>query len=157
MALGFGEEDIAELLLLDFVEVVDDDADEEVEDELRADDHVADEEERGVDLVVLLGLLVHTHRVHARPHHRQPALSRHHLEQSHHGRQDVVKVRSCVFPASAQVQAVLLLLHTQQQLFRKALARVESALVEVYSHYRKNHQEKQANHQHVCHRWDRRD
>jgi len=55
--LPFGEEEVAQLLFLDLIEIVDDYANEEVQNELRANDHESDEENDHILSVVAFRLL----------------------------------------------------------------------------------------------------
>ena len=54
--LTFCQEDVSELLFFDFVEVIDNDTDEKVEDELGANDHETNKEENSKELAVSFGL-----------------------------------------------------------------------------------------------------
>ena len=107
-ALLLSDEIVAHLVsLLYLIEVVDDDTDEEVDNELTADDHKGDEVGCHDWLVVELGLHVDSSCVHTIVHHTHPAFRSHHLEQSHHRIHHVVKVYVLILPGTTCVDTVL--------------------------------------------------
>lgn len=100
--LLLGDEHVVELLLLlDSVEVIDDDADEEVDDELAADDHEDDEVGDQEKVGVLFWLQVDASAVDAGVHDLSPSFSCHHFKEREHRIDGVVEVLILVHPPAS--------------------------------------------------------
>jgi len=101
------EKEVSHLFLLDFVEVVDHHSHEQIEDELRSNDHEGDEEEDGVFAMVALRLLARSFGVDALVHHLHPAFGSHHFEEADYRLYYIVKVGAHVHPLAASVCTVV--------------------------------------------------
>ena len=106
--LVVGDEHASEFLLLfDLVKVVYDDSNEQVDDELAADDHKGANVEDGPDPSIFLWLHLWTYAVDAVPHHIGPSFCSHHLEEGQESHDDIVKVGIDVVPLTSCIQTIL--------------------------------------------------
>lgn len=90
------------------VEIVDDDTDEEIHDEVRADEHEQHEEPDYHHAVVPDWLHVHVGRIYGGVHDRRPGFRRGNLEEREQGLSDVVELlRNRLVPIQAEALAHL--------------------------------------------------
>ena len=153
--LGIGDKDAFAahfLSFLDLGEVVNDNSHKEIDDELAADDHVSDKVNDHYGLVVLLWLLVDSGRVDSVIHYSHPALGGHHLEQHGERVDHVVEIHLSILPLAIVVQTVLLCEDMLvYEVLVKALATIELAFEQVYSHDSVNQQDQSSNSEDISH------
>lgn len=107
-------------------------------------------------MILILRLHVNAHRIDSQVHLVLPTLSWHHLKQSVHSLESVVKVGRRVNPLSLQIQAVLLCFNSIYLFLSYIftiwfLAAVELSFEETNSHNGKDQKEKRAYHKDILH------
>ena len=115
------------IFLLDFVEIVNNDANKEIDNELTTDNHECYKVEAHNKIVVLLGLHVKASGIYSIVHDTLPALSSHHLKKCHHSVEHVIKIRVLVHPGAPSFHAVIFRDNLQLLIICKSIASEELA------------------------------